>query len=698
VRRPLRILLKLGIALVVLGGAAVAAFTWLAYWPLEGRIARVDALVPADVEFLYRTNWAELKAGGWIQRNVFDHPVHPDIDPAKVVVDPKTRRTLAQSLEAIPEAEAQINASIPGILKFLEGVVFGTKEFRVEKDVFPAEIVAAGKWCGGGDPNQGLPEWRQILVLTRVSPLVKFAFEAVKHDFVSKQAVPRDELEMTVTPEGWLRIDRLRYVEPRRPQTCEGGITRDSIKTWWVARHLDVLAIGNDEDLVRGTLAARAGEERAIDRPQFDVERPEGTIAASIDLVNLRSYLTRIFSSGDSQKVGGFVGKFLAIDSLDRTEAVVVPAPDGLSIRADVRYSEDRLRPFPDVARAYSLAPASIRDGIARMVPATDTAIVAQVKSEPKVLLRALFENLSASDRRLIDDRVRDISGRRKDEGKTGYATTNEFLDDLSSQLGSNTGIAIARLSSVFDKVRYDDWYSNADPMPTAVLAVVFQIRDGAKQEEVDDFLSDRVGALGFDPPERVSSPNGLPYSRLKLPPPKPPDYEFVEPAFAVLEGKLILSTREDYLLEILRTLKGETKSVADSPEFRAAMGPLAPDATLALFVAGRNLLSLAWDYRNDHVHTVGDAQLKTHLLELRLRLQGPGRTLSGDDLAKVNDEVDAEADRYRKQEYARYIGDYRTFLDGCRRLRAAGFVLEARARDQRLNVGVSVQFTPPGE
>lgn len=170
-----------------------------------------------------------------------------------------------------------------------------------------------------------------------------------------------------------------------------------------------------------------------------------------------------------------------------------------------------------------------------------------------------------------------------------------------------------------------------------------------------------------------------------------------MEPAFAVLEGKLILSTREDYLLEILRTIKGEARSVADSPEFRAAMGPLAPDATLAFFVHGKNLLDLAWDYRNDHVHTVGDATLKQHLLELRLRLQGQNRTLTTDDLDKLNDQVDAEADRYRRQEYGRYIDDYRRFLDGCRRLSSAGFVLEARSHDQRLNVGAAVQFTPPG-
>lgn len=703
VPRPLRILKRLLITLAVLAVLGLVGFTWFAYWPLEGRIERVEALVPADVEFLYRTNLAEVRAQGFLQRNVFERPVHPAIDPNKAVVDPATHRTLAQALEAIPEAEAQINDSIPGILKFFENLLFRTTEFRVEKDVFPGEVVAAGKWCAGGDPAAGPPQWRQLLVLTRVSPLVKFAFEAVKHDFVRERSVPRDEVEMTVTPEGWLRVERLNYVEPRRAQTCEGGVVRDSVKVWWVARHLDVLAITNNEDLLHGVVGARGGEERAIDRPGFDGERPDGGLAASIDLSSLHSYLTRCFD-GSSKIVSSIVSKFLVVDALDRVQASVAsrtdgsPPRDGVAITADVRYSEERLRASPDVLRTYGLAPISVADGIARVVPAKDTAIVVQVKTEPRILLTALFESLSPSDRRLIDGRVRDISVDRKASGKTGYASTQEFLDDLGSQLGSDTGIAISRLSSVFDKVKYEEWFSNADPMPTAVLALVFKIRDGVKQEEVDGFLSDRVRALGFDPPERASSPNGLPYSRLRLPPPKPRDYEFVEPAFAVINGTLVLSTREDFLLEILKTMKGETTSVADSSEFRAAMAPLPRDATVAAFFHAKNLLALAWDFRNDHVHSVGEPELTARLLQLRVDLQKAGSTIDEKALAAINEQVDAEADRYRRLEYARYIDEYRTFLDGCRRIRAAGFVLEARATEQRLTGGASLQFTEAGD
>src|SRR5207247_11077302 len=89
------------------------------------------------------------------------------------------------------------------------------------------------------------------------------------------------------------------------------------------------------------------GGGRALDRPGFDLARAEGGLAVAADVVGLRSYLNRFFASGDdSQKVGAFLGKFLAIDTLDRATAAVTPLPsgDGILARARVAYSEERLR------------------------------------------------------------------------------------------------------------------------------------------------------------------------------------------------------------------------------------------------------------------------------------------------------------------------------------------------------------------
>jgi len=42
-------------------------------------------MVPSEVDFLYRTSWAELKASGWVRRNVVEDPLHPSIDPKRAL-------------------------------------------------------------------------------------------------------------------------------------------------------------------------------------------------------------------------------------------------------------------------------------------------------------------------------------------------------------------------------------------------------------------------------------------------------------------------------------------------------------------------------------------------------------------------------------------------------------------------------------
>jgi hypothetical protein len=79
-RRWPRILRRVAIVLVLLAVVSVAGFTWLAYWPLEGKVERIEKLIPARVEFVVRGSWKDLTASGWVQRNVMDHPLHPGLD------------------------------------------------------------------------------------------------------------------------------------------------------------------------------------------------------------------------------------------------------------------------------------------------------------------------------------------------------------------------------------------------------------------------------------------------------------------------------------------------------------------------------------------------------------------------------------------------------------------------------------------
>lgn len=695
-RRGMRILRRILVAVVLLGAIGLAAFTWFAYWPLEGKVDQVESLVPADVDFLYRTSWAELERGGWVRRNVWDDPLLPALDPKTLVVDDKGT-TLAQSLERIPETEAEINESVPGVLHVLQGLAFGSKEFRVAKDLFPGEIVAAGRWCGGGSPAEGPPQWRELLVLTRVSPLMKFVFEAVKHDFVRERAIPAGQLDVQVLEGGLLRIELRNMRPPRRKVTCEGGFEMGSMTVWWAVRVKDVLAFTNSEDLARRTLdVAKGGDERAVDRPGFDIERPEGGVAASLDLTGLRSYLNRFLSSGDgSQRFGAFLGKFVAVEALDRMGATVTPLPDGVVARADVLYSDDRLRNFRDVLATYELSPTSVADGIARLLPAKDTAIVVQLKTPPRALLHAMFESFGKVEQKLIEDNVKELGEAHKREGKPAYDNVGALLDEIGGELGTDTGVAVARISSIFDDVKYAEWYSDKDPAPLATLAVMCKIRPGAKQEEVDEFLADRVGAMGFGRPVPVTSPEGITYSRLELQK-TTRDYENVHPAFKVHDGYWILATREDYLLEILKTMRGgpgAPPTVAASTEFRSVMASLPPEATLAVHVNVANLRALAWDYRNEWVHRNHDdgQYANTFRAKRHAEITRAGGKV---DLKQVNDEVDLELARYRKEEYGRFVEELRTSLDGWKRVSGLGFVLAADRGNSKVVAAARALFT----
>lgn len=696
VSRPLRWLRRLLIAAVLLGGLGLGALTWFAYWPLEGKVDRVEGLVPADVDFMYRTSWTELKATGSIQRSLFDQPIHPGLDANKMIVDPVRGTTFARSLDQIKDTEDQIAAQLPGAVRTLQGIFFGSKEFRVEKDLFPAEVVAAGRWCSGGNPSDGPPQWRELLLLTRVTPVVKFAFEAARHDFVRERLGLGPDVEITATPEGMLRIDRLRYREPAKPMTCEGGAIMGSLKVWYAARVKDVLVISNSEDFARLAVdTEKAGGDRAIDRPAFDVERPEGGIAASLDLIGLRSYLERFFSStgSDSKTVGRFFSKFVAIDSLDRLSAVLRPSGDGLEASAEISYQAEIMRRHRDAAATYELPPGPIASGIARLVPEQDTVFLAQVKTPAGSLLHALYDSLPPEDQRLVESNLRELSARRRADGKVGYANMGEFLDELGEQLGNDTGVVIARMSKVFNDGMFADWFSGSDPHPSAILTVMCRIREGATQEQVNEFLSDRVAALGFKPPELVTSPDGLEYSRLRLPA-RTKDTELIEPAFKVYQGQLILSSREDHLLEVLRTMRGDVRALADSAAFQEAMAPLPKDATVAIYANGDNLRALAWDFRNDWVHRNHDDV--RHLAEYRSKLHTEAGRVT--DLGAINDKVDAEAERFRRDEYPVFVREYRKKIDDLARFRGFAFVLAADRADAKLRGGVSLRFHPaPG-
>ena len=702
VRRPLRILLRIGIVLVLVALCLLVGFSWFAYWPLEGTWDAVETVVPADVDFVYKTSWADIRDRGWLKRHAIDSPVFPGLEKLGDL-----------PIEAgIPRLERQIDEGLPGAIKFLRKVLFGTDDFRVEKDLLAGDIVAAGSWCSGGSPLKGPPQWRRIMVATRVSSQVKFGFEAIKHDFVRSRALPPDAgVTVEATPEGWLRIQS---TDPAlkakgKPQTCEGGVQAEPLDVWWVARKKDVLVLSNSEDLLRASMDAADGGDRAMDRPGFELPPVEGGVSAAIDLTGLRSYLLGFFgANAEGGRAAKFLGKFLAIESLDRANATVGPlvSGDGVLALASIAYSPERLRPFKDVAATYALTPRALRDGIASQVPAKDTVAVAQLITPPRALLGAVYDSLQPDDRRLIEENVARLGAERRARGEPGYPNVSDFLDDIATQLESNTGVAIARIPQAFDKAKFENWYVTDEPSPTVALALTFGIPKGKSPEQVDKYLSDRVASMGFAPPEAVTSPDGISYSRLKLQLGteegargtfKPKDLELVQPAYRAAEGRLILATREDYLLDIVRTMRGGAdapKSVLQSRTFDAATRDLPAEATVAIFIDGDNARALAWDYRNTIVRALHDDRdhAVTFRAELHDKARREGRAV---DLGKIGTEVDAEMVRFRSEGYTQYIEELRTSLARWNRFGGAAVVL-ASTHDAVLQTGATIVFAPP--
>jgi hypothetical protein len=678
VRRLLKRLLIVVLVLVVLG---VAAFSWFLYWPLEGSVALVESLVPAEVDFVYKASWPRIRATGWVQRNFVEHPVHPSTDVAPLV----------QGIDDVRAELDRVNASIP----------LGALRMDLERDFLAGDVVAAGRFCGGTQPKEGAPRWREVLLLARVTPRMKVNLSALRQGFVRSRTGPDVSIEPRA---GYLRLELKNVlVTDRRSRGCEGGHEAPPENVWYLARVKDVMAVTNSEDLAEKVAALGRGEgQRAVDRPGFRLGETTGGVSAVVDVLPLRSYFNRALAGPDSQGLSAFLGRFLTVDALDRMNATAEPAgPDGLRAFADIRHIPSDLH--PQVQEAYRLPPTSFAQGVANLVPAKDTFLVAHLETPPVNLFTALYESLSPSDRRLWEDNLRGIAATAKAEGKPGYGSVREFFDELASKLDTTTGVAFARLSSVYDQVEYATWYPQDDPNPQFAVAIVAGVKPalGATPEErrknVDEFLADRVALLGFDPPEPAVR-DGVPFSRMRFRT-QFRDIEHVKPAYLVFEGRLVLASHEDYLFAILDTMRGGASapvSVAASEEFRAVASPLPEAVTVGLYVNVAEVRKVQWDYRNQWVHrTYPDDRFA---IDLRTRLERTAASrgpVSDAEREKIFDEVDREVARYREEQYPVFIEERRRQLEDLKRLRAAAVTLTAGGNEV-LRGGAVILFNPP--
>ena len=329
---------------------------------------------------------------------------------------------------------------------------------------------------------------------------------------------------------------------------------------------------------------ARGAEDTALSRPGFDVERPEGGLSAALDLVGLRSYLSRFLSSADGRAEDRLIRGQVRRDRTPSTASRAASRLPGDGIRRGRRRLLRRPPALLPGRRGdlRTLPGARAPRGSRASSPPRTRRIVAQVKTPPRVLLHALYDSLSKADQQAHrGERARRRGASAARPGRRVTTNVGEFLDELAAQLGTEHG---GRRRAPLQRLRPGDATRSGtratSPRPTATVAAMFRILPGSKQADVDEFLADRVGRHGLRQARARDLPGGDHLQPAPASSTSRADYALVEPAFKVHDGYLILSTREDYLLEILKVMTGgpdAPASVAASPAFRATFRRPAP-------------------------------------------------------------------------------------------------------------------------
>lgn len=693
VKRWLRRLLLLVLLLAVL---AVAAFTWLCYWPLEAEQESVEALVPGGADFLITTSWHELRDTGFLQRNLRDTPLVPELRESWV-------RDVRPLLDLITQTEQRITEQIP----------LGLARFSVEDDLLPGEIVAAGRWCRDVPPPQP-PSWREVMLLFRTGWKVRAAAAALQHGFIRELGL-QNGVELTETEDAGIykavvRGIRVRDVKAR--STCGDGFVMPPDNVWYLARIRDVIALSNSQNLIlKAVDLGRGGSDPFTARPGIDLTAPEGSLRASMDLRPLHVYLRRLLDwSGPRASA---VKYFLGLEALDRMNGhLSIASPDLVAARGSIRLEERGL--MEAVRGNYEAPPLDLREGLASFLPAADTFALVQLRSDPMHLLTALHDGmLSDAERALWRDNL--LQGGE-------YQTMDAFLRDVAQYLGDSFALSLGRLSTLYDTVRYPDMdYDDPDPEkrpdPLPSIAFVVPLRQGARQSEVDTFLAARVHLMGFSKELEKVSYRGFEYTRLRFTEQlqSARDLKQFRPAYLLVQDRLVFANHEEYFRRVLDTLSDPQTypSLARDPAFQTAQNALPARGHLALWVDLEKLTRVPgpvadpargpdpeggprgylWDRRQTWVREAKDPRQKA----IEARAQILKRYGSAALTLQQDEAVENEVQQVKAQWMARYpefLEEYRRTLAGYRRLRALGVVLGAQGTG-RLQAELALLLRP---
>lgn len=673
-KRLLKYLKRLVLVGVVLAVIGIGVFTWLCYWPLEGSVDNVLALVPEDVEFVLRADYEDLRDTGWVQANVLDDPLHP-------LLAEQAGSAIEQAEAEMALIEQQINANIP--------VEFA--QFGVVDDVLKGEVCISGNFCRGLGADQGAPKWQEILLMTRVSWKTR-CVSALKHGFIREQMGPNlrisaedDEIYKLVFP-------NMRVLPEAKRMGCGGGFVIPPRNTWYLRRVKDVLAISNSRRLINGVAdlsVEGSGGRSFATRPGYDVQHVPGRITAAVNVVPLHTYLTSAFEYYPRLKP---LKRFLPPEALEKLNgSLSLAGLDLLKGGAKVSYIGQSA---PAVVRnVYSLPERAVSQGISELVPARDTFAVLSLRVDPQYLLTSIVNDiLEPGERRLWERNLRGgVEG--------GYDTLDEFFADLSTRIGTEAMIALARLSDTFDKVEYSSWWDDSvDPMPA--MAIMVRVKEGGSAKELEEYLSGKIPLMGFSRKMDRIKYKAYTYMRAELET-KVLDYALVTPCFLLANDYLIIATNETYMRQIVETVSERDVPALENDEtFRVTMATMPARGHVGLFLDLEKLSRIPredqtstgsagplgtrgflWDGRNQFVINERDSRTEAirfrSELEQRYRRSNGNRVLSDQQRVEIEKQVDAHIQAWYDR-YPEFEEEYRRKLEEFRRLRGIGLVLGA--------------------
>ena len=679
-QRLLKYLKRFLILLAILAVLGLAAFTWLCYWPLEGSVDDVLTLVPEDMEFVLRADYDDLRDTRWVQENVIEDPLVPQLGE-------QVAQVLQRIDVEIGSIQAQVDQQSP--------VAVDVQDF-VEGHVLEGEVCIAGNFWQGASPGRGdPPQWRELLVLKRVSRIAR-CVSGLQHGFIRRQVQLGPQVEMSAEPNEIIKFQLL-GVQPMRGPTGQHRAGDPDLSQWFMVRIKDVIAVSNNQRILQEVIGLGEDPNGAsfARRPGFTIPQTPGRVTAAVNLAPLHNYLNRIFDFYPDLKV---LRRFLPPDALVKLSGhASLEGLDLLSGAGSITYV-DTTEEAEDVKRGvYSLPQREVASGIATLVPAEDTYAVLSLRTNPEYLLNEiLWGSVPPAVQKLWSDNLRANK-------QAGFASVPELFQDLSTRMGNEAMVAVGRMGEIYDRVDFPEWYS-AEPEPLPALAIMVRLGEGATQAELEEYLAGKMFLLGMEKElERVPYGN-FTYSKAELKV-ETLDYKYVSPCFIVVQDHLVMTSSEGYMRRILDTVSDAAgKALAQDETFRVTMGALPETGHVGLFIDVEKLTRVPsairldpndpdnadlgapgtrgflWDKRNSWVIQNKDERTEAIRFRRQERRKFPER-LNDQQREEIERRVGRHMDGWLDR-YPEFLEEYRRSLEDLRRFRGVGLVLGSRGSD----------------